>query len=238
MKYTALFLLFVAPLAFGQVTLLEAQNTEAAADPSDHADPAGTSRCLILASGIGTTGATMDSVTYGGQSMTKIDETAEWRNKTLYLWFLDETGVAAASTNAFSASYSGSPLATRTAHTSIFLNNCNQSTPTDYGEVTGQTANPIEVALTGGIDSFGIAVARTDGASANWSWNNSWTEQMDSTTLAGDNDHTVGYYDYPNNNAQTASATDGSGNQKGMLAVQINPPTASGSAAPPRRRRQ
>lgn len=95
-----------------------------------HAKETGSDRALIfIVHEESTSGTpTLTSVTYGGQTMTKVIEVSAVATYGNYVtaFILDEAGIAAATNNTFVASWSGTTSSV--AYTSVFLSNVDQTT--------------------------------------------------------------------------------------------------------------
>jgi fibronectin type 3 domain-containing protein len=111
---------------------------------TSHTKESGTNRAFVViahAEGSWWGNPTLDTVTYGGQTMTKITDVVEggrWRTRAFVAAFiLDEAGVAAASGSDINASWGGYPSST--SLTSVFLENVNQSNLVGDYETAGVT---------------------------------------------------------------------------------------------------
>ncbi|MHC4396964.1 MAG: hypothetical protein ACYS1A_15080, partial [Planctomycetota bacterium] len=100
---------------------------------TSHTEESGTDRALIFIAHAESSADTSDlgSVTYGGQSMTKVVERNMHYSYSAYTcaFILDEAGIDAATSGTFSPSWNTSPSGTP-AYTSVFLQNVNQTTLT------------------------------------------------------------------------------------------------------------
>jgi regulation of enolase protein 1 (concanavalin A-like superfamily) len=124
-----------------------------------HAKESGTNRALVFvahAKGLGNT-VTLNTVTYGGQTMTKIVERRQGSSTSTRVYvaafILNEAGISAESGDNFSVSWSSNP--TYTTYDSVFLRNVNQ-TASLYG-ATGNNG------VTGGTSVSTSALATSDG---------------------------------------------------------------------------
>ena len=229
----ALLLLLISFPAFADVSLLGTPaTTEGSLDPDDYTVSAGANRWLILLTCINGAGDTMDSVTYGTQSMTLIADSGEFNSRRCYIWGIAETGIAAASNAELDASYTGGPSGARVGHTVITIQDADQTTPgagnTDSATASS-TGDPIETTLPGGDGSFGVSVARQNDTPVGWTWGNSFNEELDSTSLTG-NDDTSAYLAFSGAGSRTPSADpDNAGNML-MVSAQFDP--LAGGVAP------
>jgi hypothetical protein len=123
---------------------------------SSHTKPSGTDRALVLTlhveDGDGT--FTASSVTYGGQTMTKVvDQSATSTGYYAYVavYVLNEAGVAAASSGTFSITWTGGSAPDEAWYASAFFENVNQSvSPTNWTDASnGGTTNPITIGSLG-----------------------------------------------------------------------------------------
>lgn len=100
-------------------------------------ETAGSNRALVFIAHAETSGVTLSTVTYGGQSMTKItDKIIGSSSSRAYVgaFILNDAGISAASDTTFSPTWSGT-APTSVTYTSVFLQNVNQTT------LVGATAN-------------------------------------------------------------------------------------------------
>jgi hypothetical protein len=145
---------------------------------TSHAEEAGYSRALIfIAHAEHSSTVTLNSVTYGGQSMTKIiDEsvgTGYSANVTAFI--LDEAGIDAATSSTFSPSWSATPE--NTGYISVFLGSVNQTTSvgdSDDNSTTSSitlTTDPLTTA-----EGDMVFVAATCGNQGNYTVNNDFNE--------------------------------------------------------------
>jgi GH35 family endo-1,4-beta-xylanase len=102
-----------------------------------HAKESGTDRALVFIAHAERSGSVnLDSVTYGGQTMTKVVDKIVGSGSTrtyVAAFILDDAGITAATDTTFSPSWSTTP--TSSAYGSVFLTNVNQSA------LTGATAS-------------------------------------------------------------------------------------------------
>jgi GH35 family endo-1,4-beta-xylanase len=112
-----------------------------------HAKESGTDRALVFIAHAEHTGSVnLDSVTYGGQTMTKVvDKIVDSGSTRTYVaaFILDDAGITAATDTTFSPSWSTTP--TSSAYSSVFLANVNQSALT--GATAGDATSSISSAL-------------------------------------------------------------------------------------------
>lgn len=130
-----------------------------------HTCPAGTERLLILLLGIGdsTSRHSDGTPTYGGQNMTQIGTGA---NEGVFCgaeaWYLNQSGITAATTNIFSISNDNQNCWGIGA---ICLEGVDQVTPIDTGGIqtaTGNTGTTISVTVASAAGNMVLAVATSD----------------------------------------------------------------------------
>jgi hypothetical protein len=123
------------PGSVGAVNIIGSWLTSGA--PHVHAKETGTNRALVFLAHAEHNGTTsLTSVTYGGQTMTKVVEVVNSSGTTrtyTAAFILDEAGINAATTTTFTPIWSTAP--TSFAYASVFLQNVNQTT------LTGATAS-------------------------------------------------------------------------------------------------
>ncbi|MHC4739981.1 MAG: hypothetical protein ACYS9Y_13825, partial [Planctomycetota bacterium] len=137
-----------------------------------HTEEAGTDRALIFIAHAESSADTSDlgSVTYGGQSMTKVVERNMHLSYSAYTcaFILDEAGIDAATSGTFSPSWNASPSGTP-AYTSVFLQNVNQTTLTGATGTGGTTTTTAETPALSTSDGDMAIVAGTCGNDATYS---------------------------------------------------------------------
>ncbi|MBN1392762.1 MAG: right-handed parallel beta-helix repeat-containing protein [Sedimentisphaerales bacterium] len=149
-----------------------------------HAKESGNNRVLILiahAEENGTT--TLNSVTYGGQSMTKVVDRNYYSGSGSYAYtaayVLNETGVAAADNNNFVVTWNNTPTAS--GYSSVFLSNVDQAALAGASASNGSTSNPIATASLSTGDGDMVILAATCGNEGTYTLNNGFTEGTDQT---------------------------------------------------------
>jgi hypothetical protein len=119
-----------------------------------HAVSAGTNRLLLVGVYGEDTGAiaSVNTVTWGGQTVTEIDEAIVGTGYSNLAWlgYLDDAGIAAASGDTIIATWSGSPPDSAISYAAVTLANVDQSTPTG-GSSTGTALNASSVQPTGSL---------------------------------------------------------------------------------------
>jgi unsaturated rhamnogalacturonyl hydrolase len=159
-----------------------------------HAKEAGTNRALIFiaheesASGLD---PNLTSVTYGGQTMTKVIErsavTTGYGNYVA-AFILNEVGVAAASSGTFSVTWSATTSSV--SYASVFLSNVNQTEPNGAEASNGTTSGTDPIATSALATSAGDMVidAATNANLGSYILGGGFTEGTDQSV--GDSGHT------------------------------------------------
>jgi len=156
---------------------------------TSHAEEAGSNRALIFIAHAESNADTSDlgSVTYGGQSMTRVVERNMHSSYSAYTcaFILDEAGIDDATSGTFSPSWNTSPSGTP-AYTSVFLENVNQTTLTGATGNGGTTTTTAETSALSTNDGDMAIVAGTCGNDAAYSTINSFTEAIEVTPTSAD----------------------------------------------------
>ncbi len=149
-----------------------------------HIAESGSDRLLIfIAHGEYSSSMNLSSVTYGGQTMTKVIEitagTFGFRNYVA-AFILDEAGVTAAYNNNFNVNWSGG-TPTSASYASVFLSNVDQTALVGASDSAGTTSstNPIETAPLSTEDGDMVIVAAVSGDNGSYTLNNYFTEGTD-----------------------------------------------------------
>ncbi|MHC4475386.1 MAG: hypothetical protein ACYTEL_07065, partial [Planctomycetota bacterium] len=154
-----------------------------------HAEESGSSRALVFIAHAESSADTSDlgSVTYGGQSMTKVVERNEHVSYSAYTcaFILDEAGIAAASDGTLSPTWNTAPSGTP-AYTSVFLGNVNQTTLVGATGTGGTTTTTAETAALSNSNGDMAIVAGTCGNDAEYSTINSFTEAIEVAPSSAD----------------------------------------------------
>jgi hypothetical protein len=156
---------------------------------TSHTEEAGTNRALIFTAHVESSADTSDlgSVTYGGQSMTKVVERNMHLSYSAYTcaFILDEAGIDAATSGTFSPSWNTSPSGTP-AFTSVFLQNVNQTTLVGATGTAGTTTTTAETSALSTNDGDMAIVAGTCGNDAAYTTINSFTEAIEVAPSSAD----------------------------------------------------
>ena len=151
-----------------------------------HTVGTGSDRLLVFVAGMENNFGDRDltAVSYGGQAMTQANESvicffgfACDRNE---VWYLDETGIQAATGTTFTPTWSGGAPA-ETMYTAVTLDNVDQVTP--IGNTSGngaETTNPIQVAAALNVTTGDMAlVGATSGNAGTYTPDTGYTEGTD-----------------------------------------------------------
>jgi hypothetical protein len=133
---------------------------------------------------------TLNSVTYGGRSMTKIIERSATSAGSSFVAYtavftLNESGVAAASNGTFTTAFSATPERPP-GFSSVFLVNVNQASPVAASASavsTGATATTAGLATASGDL---VILAATNGNTGSYTVNNGFTEAIELTITSAD----------------------------------------------------
>jgi hypothetical protein len=210
--------------------VLNADRPELASDWTaglTHTAGAGVDRQLVFAVAYencsGDPGVT--SVTYGGQSLARIDGTSTTSSgcyARAELWYLNESGIAAAGGSTFSVAWGGSTPADPMYAAATFKN-VSQTSPvaaSNYNSTSSSTPNPITVSVTA-TDGSAVVAAAISGNSGSYTWNNGFTEGVDqtagSTTTMSSAYKLIGA-----GGSETASATHSGPNRQVIVVAVLN----------------
>ncbi|MBN1391696.1 MAG: hypothetical protein JW947_02710, partial [Sedimentisphaerales bacterium] len=149
---------------------------------TSHTKESGSERALIfIAHGESTSTMNLSSVTYGGQSMTKVVDLS-YNAASGYAYaaafILKESGVAAASSSTFNPTWGGTAPG-NAGYSSLFLSNVDQTTSTGATGIGGSTSNPVTTSALATNDGDMVILAATCGNSGSYTLNNGFTEGTD-----------------------------------------------------------
>jgi glucuronoarabinoxylan endo-1,4-beta-xylanase len=160
---------------------------------TSHTKESGSNRALIfLAHGERSGTMNLSAVTYGGQSMTKIMDYNYNRSRGYAYaaaFILKEAGVAAASGNTFTVTWSGT-APSEVGYSSVFLGNVNQTTATGATGSGGSGSNPVTTSALATSSGDMVILAATCGNRGSYTLNNNFIEGTDqqmasSTSVTG-----------------------------------------------------
>jgi hypothetical protein len=164
----------------------------------------------------------VNSVTYGGRSLTRADGAIAGTNSRvrIEIWYLNESGIAAATNGFFAVTYNGGTPGTQHFAAATFRN-VDQTAPifaSSINATNATTPNPLPTPVV--VTSDGIAIAAAmNGNAGSFSWGNGWTEGTDqsistSTSSSADHPETA-------EGSDTASATSTNPNRQAIVVVSL-----------------
>jgi hypothetical protein len=112
--------------------------------PYSHAPMAGTKRMLVFtAHGRDRDNRYVQSVTYGGRAMTKLASKTHCDGRCLHgsIWYLMESGIAAASSASFAVNWNNNPA--DRGYDSVFFAGVDQATPFDVATAVGSSSGSV-----------------------------------------------------------------------------------------------
>ena len=189
-----------------------------------HANAAGNDRVLVFMVGYENSKDTLvKAVTYGGKNLTRVNGAVVTVApfERVELWYLKETGIAAATNTTFVVTY-GSGTPTNQFFASATYANVNQAAPilsSAVNTTTASTPNPLTVPVTVSADGMAIG-AELSGNTGVFTWNNGWTKGTDqaaSSSQASAADHAV-----TANGPDKASASVTNQNRAASLALSLS----------------
>ena len=145
-----------------------------------HAAPGGSNRTLVFIAGNehGASAATLSSVTFGGQPLTKVNDVTVGTTTTarVEIWILNEAGIAAASGSTFVPTWSASPNTPMYSH--AFFSGADQATPVG-AQATNSTAsstpNPITTSVLANNSGDMIVVGAVSGNNGSYTPQNGFS---------------------------------------------------------------
>jgi hypothetical protein len=161
------------------------------ASGTSHAEESGSNRLLLFTAHTEDNDGAIDlgSVTYGGQSMTKITEyvtTESGYTNYSVAYMLKESGIASATTSTFSPNWGGNNP-DRVGYSSVFLGNVDQtSTIIDSGTGGSNTASTITTPALSTNDGDLVVLAATAGNTGDYTCNNSFVEGIELSITSTD----------------------------------------------------
>jgi hypothetical protein len=187
-----------------------------------HTVGAGDDRLLVFMAGFGNSSdVPVNAVSYGGQSMTRIDGTVAGSPMVvrIELWYLREAGIAAATNGTFVVTFGGTTPSDPSFAAATY-GNVDQLSPifaSTVNSTNGSTPNPLPTPVAVTADGFALAAAISD-RRGSFVWGNGWTEGTDqdlqsSSSTTADHPATV-------DGTDTASAT--ASNQKAQVIVVVS----------------
>jgi hypothetical protein len=183
-----------------------------------HAKETGTNRALIFyAFAEKSSSYTLNSVTYGGQTMTKIIDAAGGTTTHAYVaaYILKDAGITAATTTTFTPSWSTTP--SEVSYESVFLSNVDQTTSIGASDSTvssTSTPNPITTDPLATNDGDMAMLGATCGNTCNYTVNNGFAEAIENDMASSTG--TAGYKSAIGVN-ETPSVTSSSVNRQAII---------------------
>ena len=188
---------------------------------TSHTTEAGTNRVLIFTTHAEDNNADMNitSVTYGGQSMTKVIEENEGTGYRAYagLFILDEAGINAASGSSFVVTWAENPNRTP-AFTSVFMQNVNQTSPVGASASNGGTTATISTSALSTSDGDMVVLAAACGNTGTYSVNNGFTEAIELSMTSADG---VAGYKAATGANETPSVTHSNINRQAIVGLVV-----------------
>jgi hypothetical protein len=206
-----------------------------------HAKETGTNRVLVfIAHGeLASAAMSLSSVTYGGQSMTKVIEynyNVASGNAYAGAFILNEAGITATTSSTFTATWSGT-TPSGYGYSSAFFTNVNQTTTTGATGTGGTTSNPVTTSSALSTSSGDMVIlGATCGNSGSYTLNNSFIKGAEQTMTGGVTGVTG--HKHATGAAETPSATYSSTINRQMIigfvlkAASVSPPGAASNPTP------
>ncbi|MHC4739309.1 MAG: LamG-like jellyroll fold domain-containing protein, partial [Planctomycetota bacterium] len=185
---------------------------------TSHTAEAGTNRLLVFTGHVEDNNADMNltSVTYGGQSMTKVVEQNVGSGYRSYVvsYVIDEAGINAASGSDFVVTWAEAPSRSP-GFSSVFLQNVNQTAPTAATDGNGtESSATLATSALSTNDGDMVFVAGTCGNSGEYSVNNGFTEGIEISIASAD---AVAGYKAATGAAETPSITHSNVNRQVVI---------------------
>jgi len=191
-----------------------------------HTVAAGTDRLLLFVVGYESgSDPGVSTVSYGGRTLVRISGGVAGTSTyaRVDLWYLNETGIAAASSSTFAVTWGGTApsLPMYAAATYEGVNQCSPIGNSSSAFTNSSTPNPITTAVT--VTSGSMAVAGAiSGNTGSYTWNNGWTEGTDQTAGATTNMSSAEHAAAAGG-SDTASATQSGPNRQAIVAAALRP---------------
>jgi hypothetical protein len=189
-----------------------------------HTNGAGAKRLLVFMVGYENgSNVAISSVTYGGQSLTRINGTSVGTSSVVRveLWYLKETGIAAATNTTFVVNYGGTAPSGKHFASATFQN-VDQTAPilaSNINSTNAATPNPLPTTVSTTADGMAVAGA-ISGNSGTFTWGNGWVEGIDQSVSGNSaSSSTAADHAATTNGTDTASATSSSQNRQAIVAA-------------------
>ncbi|HEX4823034.1 MAG TPA: thrombospondin type 3 repeat-containing protein [Candidatus Polarisedimenticolaceae bacterium] len=189
-----------------------------------HAAGAGADRLLVFMVGYeNAADVPVSAVTFGGQALTRIDGvvTGTTTVARIELWYLKESGIAAATGTTFTVTWGGT-APTEPSYAAVVLKNVDQTAPigaSSVNQTPAATPNPLPTSVAVTADGMAIAAAMS-GNPGSFTWNNGWTEGTDQS-LSSSNSTTAQHAETASG-TDTASATHSSQNRQVIVGAAVS----------------
>src|SRR5262249_14938513 len=160
----------------------------------------------------------VSTVKYGGQSLTRINGVVVNGQDRVELWYLNETGIGAATNTTFAVTY-GAGIPTNQLFASVAYKNVDQVAPifgSNINSINSATPNPLPTTVSVSADGMAVG-AEVSGDTGSFTWNNGWsegTDQQGSSSSATTADHAVAA-----NGTDSASATSNNQHRVAVVAA-------------------
>ncbi len=163
----------------------------------------------------------LNTVTYGGQPMTKVIDRVQGTGFVAYTaaFVLDETGISAASGATFVPGWSASPARTP-GYSSVFLSGVDQAAPVGASASNGQ--NNTATVTTGALstaDGDMVFLGATCGNTGTYTVNNGFTEAVELVINSADG---VSGHKAATGATETPSVTHSNGNRQSIIGFVVN----------------
>ncbi len=155
---------------------------------TSHAKESGTDRLLVLTAHVEhSESISLDAVSYGGRSMTRVYEQTASTGYVAYtaVFILNESGITAATNGSFSASWSASP-AQNPGYTSVFLTGVDQMSPVGNSDGNSSTSGSVATSALSTNDGDMVILAATCGNTGTFSTANGFTEALELSLTSSD----------------------------------------------------
>jgi hypothetical protein len=190
-----------------------------------HSVGAGSNRLLVFMVGYENgTDILVNSVSYGGQSLTRINGVAAGTTTfgRVELWYLNEAGIAAATGNTFSVAYGGGATPADEHYGAVTYANVDQTSPVLDSAVNSTDAStPNPLTATVNVNANGYAVSAVfSGNTGAFAWGNGWLERVDQSLVSSNSssaDHAA-----TADGTDTASATHSGPNRLAIVAASLS----------------
>jgi len=187
---------------------------------TDHTKEPGTNRALVfIAHGEMDGIMNLTSVTYGGQSMTKVVERNYSATIEAYVvaYILDEAGVAAATNGTFSPTWSTTP--TEVKYASVFLSGVEQTDLTGDSATAGGTSSTISTSSLTTNNGDMVIDAATCGNLGTYTLNNGFTQGAHQSSISSTG---VTAYKSATGSSETPSVTHSSVNRQALIGFVVH----------------